>query len=156
VSSTFPSGVTPVPLPIPAPPPATDHTCNVTVNVPSLASGQTYWVQFTAHASGQITSHWTIPTAQSAQLLLYPGNPFNGLADPVSTGAKGGSIAKQVTSNTTTFNASTAPTSEAAGTYTAQFFNGSKAFGATTGTLVYNNDGASACPANPVTAHVIP
>jgi hypothetical protein len=89
-------------------------------------------------------------------LLLYPGNPFNGLADPVSTGAKGGSIAKQVTSNTATFNASTAPTSQPAGTYTAQFFNGSNGFGATTGTLSYINDGASPCPASPATVHVIP
>ena len=152
----YPGGVTPVPLPIPAPPPATDHTCNVTVSVPSLSSGQTYWVQFTAHASGQLSSTWKIPTAQSAQQLLYPGNPFNGLADPVSTGAKGGSIAKQVTSNTASFSITTAPNQQAAGTYTVQFFNASSSFGPTTGTITYTNDGASACPANPVTAHVIP
>ena len=152
----YPGGVTPVPLPIPAPPPATDHTCNVTVSVPSLASGQTYWVQFTSHASGQLSSTWKIPTAQSAQQLLYPGNPFNGLADPVSTGAKGGSIAKQVTSNTASFSITTAPNQQAAGTYTVQFFNASNSFGPTTGTITYTNDGASACPANPVTAHVIP
>jgi hypothetical protein len=84
------------------------------------------------------------------------GNPFNGLADPVSTGAKGGSIAKQVTSNTANFSITTAPVQQAAGTYTVQFFNGSNAFGPTTGTITYTNDGASACPANPVTAHVIP
>ena len=46
---------------------------------------------------------WKIPTAQSAQQPLYPGNPSTGLADPVATGPKGGSIAKQVTSNTTSF-----------------------------------------------------
>ena len=152
----YPSGVTPVPLPIPAPPPATNQTCNVTVSVPALASGQTYWVQFTAHASGQLSSTWKIPTAQSAQQLLYPGNPFNGLADPVSTGAKGGSIAKQTTSNTANFSITTAPVQQAAGTYTVQFFNGSNSFGPTTGTITYTNDGASACPANPVSAHVIP
>jgi hypothetical protein len=152
----YPGGATPVPLPIPAPPPATDHTCNVTVNVPSLASGQTYWVQFTSHAAGQLSSTWKIPVAQSAQQLLYPGNPFNGLADPVSKGAQGGSIAKQATSNTASFSITTAPNSQPAGTYTVQFFNGSNSFGATTGTITYNNDGATACPANPVTAHVIP
>jgi hypothetical protein len=152
----YPGGVTPVPLPIPAPPPATDHTCNVTVSVPSLASGQTYWVQFTSHASGQLSSTWKIPTAQSAQQLLYPGNPFNGLADPVSTGAKGGSIAKQVTSNTASFSITTAPNQQAAGTYTVQFFNASSSFGPTTGTLTYTNDGATACPSSPVTGHVLP
>jgi hypothetical protein len=151
----YPSGVTPVPLPVPTTPPASNQTCNVTVNVPALASGQTYWVQFTAHAAGQLSSTWKIPVAQSAQQLLYPGNPFNGLADPVATGAKGGSIAKQATSNTANFSITTAPNSQPAGTYTVQFFNGSNAFGATTGTITYTNDGTSACPANPVTAHVI-
>src|SRR4029077_8300372 len=43
----YPAGATPVPLPpLPTAPP---QTCSITVNVPSLASGQTYWVQFTAH-----------------------------------------------------------------------------------------------------------
>ena len=152
----YPAGATPVPLPIPAPPPATNQTCNLTVNIPALASGQTYWVQFTSHAAGQLSSTWKLPVAQSAQQLLYPGNPFNGLADPVSTGAKGGAIAKQVTSNTASFSITTAPSQQAAGTYTVQFFNGSNGFGPTTGTITYTNDGASACPANPVTAHVIP
>jgi hypothetical protein len=152
----YPSGVTPVPLPIPAPPPATNQTCNVNVSVPALSSGQTYWVQFTAHAASQLSATWKIPVAQSAQQLLYPGNPFNGLADPVATGAKGGSIAKQVTSNTASFSITTAPNQQAAGTYTVQFFNGSNSFGATTGTITYTNDGASACPANPVTGHIIP
>ena len=81
---------------------------------------------------------------------------MTGLADPVSTGAKGGSIAKQVTSNTASFSITTAPTSQAAGTYTVQFFNGSNSFGATTGTITYNNDGATPCPASPVTAHILP
>src|SRR3954452_17329255 len=111
-----PAGATPVPLPIPAPPPAADYTCNVTVNVPALASGQTYWVQFTAHSAGQLSSTCKIPVAQSAQQLLYPGNPFNGLADPVSTAAKGGSIAKQVTSNMASFSITTAPNQQAAAT----------------------------------------
>jgi hypothetical protein len=152
----YPTGVTPVPLPGQTPPPATNQTCSLNVSVPALSGGQTYWVQFTAHAAGQLSTTWKLPVAQSAQLLLYPGNPFNGLADPVSTGAKGGSIAKQVTSNTATFSASTAPTSQAAGTYTTQFFNASSSFGATTGTITYTNDGASPCPASPVTGHVIP
>ena len=86
--------MTPVPLPINAPDP-TNQSCTVTLNVPPLTSGQTYWVQFTAHAAGQINATWTIPVSQSAQLLLYPNNPFAGLADPVSTGSKGGSIASK-------------------------------------------------------------
>ena len=52
-------------------------------------SGQTYWVQFTTHADGQLSATWNTPVAQSAQLLLYPGNPFTGLADPVATGSQG-------------------------------------------------------------------
>ena len=82
------TGVTPVPLPISTPPP-TNQTCGLTLNVPALAGGQTYWVQFTSHASGQISSTWTIPVSQAAQLVLYPGNPFAGLADPASTGHEG-------------------------------------------------------------------
>jgi hypothetical protein len=151
----YPAGATPIPLPVQTPP-AGAQTCNVTVNVPALASGQTYWLQFTSHAQGQISSTWKIPTAQSAQQLLYPGNPFNGLADPVSTGAKNGSIAKQVTSNTASFSITTAPTAQPAGTYTVQFFNGSNSFGATTGTLTYSNDGATACPSSPITGHIVP
>jgi hypothetical protein len=150
------TGVAPVPLPGSAPPPPTNVTCNLTLNVPALSGGQTYWAQFTAHADGQLSSTWKIPVAQSAQLLLYPGNPFAGLADPVNTGAKGGSIAKQVTSNTTSFSVNTAPTVEKAGTYTVQFFNGGSSFAGTTATLTYVNDGASACPASPTAAHILP
>lgn len=140
----YPPGQTPVPLPVP-PPPNANQTCSVTVTVPALAGGQTWWVQFTGHAAGQLSSTWTLQVPQSAQLLLYPGNPFAGQADPVSTGAKGGFIAKQATSNTTSFSISTAPTTEAAGTYTVQFFNGGSAMGTTTGTITYKNDPASAC-----------
>ena len=109
--------------------------CALTVTVPSLASGQTYWLQFTAHAAEPISATWKIPVAQSAKLMLYPGNPFAGLTDPVSTGSKGGSIAGQNTSNTISFSLTTAPTTEAAGTYTLQFFNASNSFAASTGTL---------------------
>jgi hypothetical protein len=148
------TNVTPVPLPVPAPT-ANTQTCSTTVNIPALAGGQTWWVQFTTHAAGQISASWTIPVSQSAQLLLYPGNPFAGLADPVSTGSKGGSIASQ---NTTAskFSISTAPNSQPAGTYTVQFFNASRSFAATTGTLTYVNDGATPCPATPTNLHQIP
>jgi hypothetical protein len=139
----YPPGATPVPLP--PPPPAGNTTCTVNVQVPALAGGQTWWVQFTAHATGQLAATWTLQVPQSAQLLLYPGNPFTGLADPVATGAKGGFIAKQATTNTTSFSVSTAPTNEPAGTYTAQFFNGGSAMGATVGSITYKNDPASAC-----------
>ncbi len=150
----YPSGVTAVPLPpVAGPGPL---TCSVTVNVPSLPSGQTYWVQFTAHADGQLSATWKTPVAQSAQLLLYPGNPFAGLADPVGTGAKGGSIASQNSSTTTSFSITTAPTVKTAGTYTVQFFNGSSTFAATTGTVTYTNDAATACPASPTPLHVLP
>ena len=94
--------------------------------------------------------------AQSAQLLLYPGNPSTGLADPVDAGAKGGSIASQNSSTTTNFSISTAPTVKTAGTYTAQFFNGSSTFAATTGTVTYTNDAGTACPASPTSLHVLP
>ena len=97
----YPPGATPVPLPVPSP--NATVTCTVNVNVPPLAGGQTWWVQFTAHAAGQLASTWTLQVPQSAQLLLYPGNPFVGLADPVATGAKGGFIAKQATTNTVNF-----------------------------------------------------
>jgi hypothetical protein len=149
------TGVTPVPLPSQTPP-ANSKTCSVSLNVPPLNGGQTYWVQFTAHADGQISSTWTLPSARSAQLLLYPNNPFAGSTDPVSTGAKGGAIAKQVTSNTANFNITTAPTVEKAGTYTAQFFNAGSSFGGTTGTVTFVNDGATACPTTPTSAHVLP
>jgi hypothetical protein len=138
------------------PSPNATVTCTVNVNVPPLAGGQTWWVQFTAHAAEQLAATWTLQVPQSAQLLLYPGNPFTGLADPVSTGAKGGFIAKQATSNTANFSVSTAPTNEPAGTYTAQFFNGGSAMAATAGTITYKNDPASACgPAQLVPNHIV-
>jgi len=140
------AGVTPVPLPIPAP--ATGNTCALTISVPALPSGQTYWLQVTTHGSGQISASWKLNVAQSAKLLLYPGNPFAGLADPVSKGSVGGSIASQTSSNTANFSISTAPTSETAGTYTLQFFNGAGSLPATTGTINYAN-GTTACPASP-------
>ena len=80
------------------------------------------------HADGQLNATWTTPVAQSAQLLLYPGNPSTGLADPVDAGAKGGSIASQNSSTTTSLSITTAPTVKTAGTYTVQFFNGSTTF----------------------------
>ncbi len=150
----YPPGATPVPLPGTTPPP-TNHTCNVSLNVPALNSGQTYWVQFTSHTQAQIAATWSIPASQAAQLLLYPGNPFTGLADPVSTGSKGGSIASK-NATAASFSISTAPTAEAAGTYTVQMFNSSKAFGATTATVTFDNDGATTCPTTPTSAHIIP
>ncbi|MEA2253476.1 MAG: hypothetical protein QOG70_3718 [Solirubrobacteraceae bacterium] len=144
--TAYPPGATPVPLPQSAPDPPANQVCKVTVNVPGLSGGQTYWVQFTAHAAGQLSATWTTPIAQSAQLLMYPNNPFNGLADPVNTGSKGGFIARQVTSNTRSFSISTAPNSQPLGTYTVQFFNAGSTFGSSTGTISYVNDGATACP----------
>ena len=114
----------------------------------------TYWVQFTAHDPGVISSTWSLPVPQSAQLLIYPGNPYVGLADPVSKGPVNGAVAKQVTSNSNTFDVSTAPTSEAAGTYTVQFFNASNAIATTNATITYVNTGAAACPASPLVGHV--
>ena len=89
--------------------------------------------------------------AQSAQLLLYPGNPSTGLADPVDAGAKGGSIASQNSSTTTSLSITTAPTVKTAGTYTVQFFNGGSSFAASTGTISYVNDPATACPTTATT-----
>src|SRR5690348_1322248 len=126
----------PVPTATPIPPGGT-IVCNLTINIPSLPSGNTYWLQFTVHAQGQITANWTIPVAQSAQFVLYSGNPFAGNPDPVAKGPTGKPIAIQNTSNTNKFSVTTAPNSVAAGTYTLQYFNGSNSFGATTGTLQY-------------------
>lgn len=131
-------------------------TCAVTINVPALAGGQSYWVQFTSHNAGTLSAAWQIPTAQSAKLLIYPGNPFTGLADPVSKGSVGGSIAQQTSSNATNLNISTAPSTQTAGTYTAQFFNGGKALPATQGTVTYTNDAGSGCPASPTNLHALP
>ncbi len=153
----LPGAVPPVPAPVPLPPTqAAAQTCTLTVNVPSLAAGQTYWLQFNAHANAPISATWRIAVPQFAKLLLYPGNPFSGLADPVSTGSKGGSVASQTTSNTTSFAVSTAPTTAAPGTYTVQFFNASNTFGATAGTVVYGNDAVTPCPASPTSLHVLP
>ncbi len=149
----YPSGVTPVPLPSSNPDPGI-HTCAITVPVPALASGNTYWVQFTAHDAGVLSTTWTLPVVQSAQLQLYPQNPFTGLADPVAKGPVNGAIAKQVTSNSTTFDVSTAPTSEIAQTYTVQFFNGGPSLAATTASINYNNDVLTACPASPLVGHI--
>jgi len=126
------------------------------MNVPSLAAGQTYWLQFTAHANAPISASWKIAVPQSAKLVLYPGNPFGGLANPVSTGSKGGSVAIQNTSNTTSFAVSTAPTTAAPGTYTVQFFSASNTFVATIGTLAYGNEAGTPCPASPTSLHVLP
>jgi hypothetical protein len=153
-SPGVPAGcVTPVPTPTPPPPPATLNNCAITINVPSLPSGQTYWVQFTAHNPGTLKATWTIPVAQSAQLLLYSGNPFAGLADPVAKGPTGKPLAVQNTSNTASFSISSA--NQPAGTYTVQFFNGSNAFAGTTGTISFVNDAATPCPASPATSNIL-
>jgi hypothetical protein len=148
----YPSGMTPVPFPGGGDPGV--HTCAITIPVPALATANTYWVQFAAHDPGVISSTWQLPVAQSAQLLLYSGNPFTGLADPVAKGPVVTSIAKQVTSNTASFQVSTAPTTEPAGTYAVQFFNAGKTLTASTATITYNNDAGSPCPASPLVGHV--
>src|SRR5690348_8540876 len=61
---------TPVPTATPIPP-GTTQICNVTINVPSLTGGATWWVQVTVHAQGQISSTWKLNVAQSAALALY-------------------------------------------------------------------------------------
>ena len=112
-------------------------------------------MQFTVHAAGQISGTWKIPAAQSAQMLLYPGNPFTGLADPVSTGAKGGSIAKQTTSNTANFSVPDGPEHAArrhlhhAGVQRLQHVQRHDA----EARLCQRR--ATACPASPVTGHII-
>jgi hypothetical protein len=102
-----------------------------------LTGGMTYWVQFTQSAPGPITAHWTLPIAQSAALAVYAGNPFAGQIDPVAGGLKGKPLAVLNASNTTSF--SVATTSQPAGTYTVQFFNGGGAFIASSGTVTFTN-----------------
>jgi hypothetical protein len=142
-----------VPTPTPSPTPLPTQLCTVTINVPSLAQGNTYWVQFTAHSASTLKATWTIPVAQSAQLLLYSGNPFAGLADPVAKGPTGKPIAVQNTSNTQSF--SITASGQPAGTYTVQFFNGSRSFAATTGSISFTNDAASPCPASPAASNIL-
>ncbi|HEX3592986.1 MAG TPA: hypothetical protein VHV74_25450 [Pseudonocardiaceae bacterium] len=149
----YPSGVTPVPL-VPVQPPSGPHACSLTVPVPALPVGESYWVQFTTHATGTIETTWTIPVAQSAQLLIYPGTPLAGLPDPTGSGALSGAIAEQVTTNTRAFDASTAPATEPAGTYTVQFVNGGTKIAATTATLSFTDDAGTSCPASPLVGHV--
>lgn len=154
--SPYPPGATPVPLD-PVTNPTGPHDCSVTVPVPALAFGKSYWVQLTTHAPGTIDATWTIPQVAPAQLLIYPNNPFTGLNDPVTSGDKAGAIAEQLTTNTTAFDADTAPTVEPAALYTAQFVNsGTGALAATTGTLSWTDDPATACPASPLVGHVVP
>jgi hypothetical protein len=104
-------------------------------------------------AAGPISASWTTPIAQSSQLLLYSNNPFAGLANPVSHGPIGKPIASQNASNTTNFNINS-PSATAAGMYTVQFFNSSKAFGGSLGSISYTSDG-TACPAS-ATGNSIP
>jgi hypothetical protein len=128
--------------------------CNVTVNVPALAGGMTYWVQFTAHNTGTLAATWTTFVPQSVQLVMYAGNPFTGLADPVAKGPTGGSIALLNTKTTT--NLSINAGSRPAGTYTVQFFNGSNAMPKTIGTISYVNTGGFPCPVSPTSLNIWP
>jgi hypothetical protein len=119
--------------------------CNVTVSVPGLAGGMTYWVQFTAHNTGTLSATWTTFVPQSTQLIMYAGNPFAGNTDPVAKGPTGGAIASLNTKTTT--NLSINAGSRPAGTYTVQFFNGANSMPKTTGTISYVNTSGFPCPA---------
>jgi hypothetical protein len=129
------------------------QTCNTTISIPALPSGRTWWVQFTAHSTGTVKVTWHIPVLQSVQLLLYAGNPFFGLADPIAQGPTGKPLVVQNTNKALDLNIAMSPLS--AGTYTAQFFNASNSFGATTGTISYLNTAESPCAASPTTKNVI-
>jgi len=133
------------PTPTPTATAAPSTVCVVSVSVPSLAGGMTEWMQLTQTAPGAITARWTIPAPQSAALAIYAGNPFAGQPDPVAAGLKGKPLAVQNASNTTSF--AVATTSQPAGTYTVQFFNGAGAIPATSGTVGFTNLVAGpACP----------
>ena len=96
----------------------------MTVNVPALAGGQTYWVQFTAHAAGQLSPRpGTSRYRAVGSAAAVPRQPVHRARRPGLDRCEGRFIAKQVTSNTANFSITTAPTKEAAGTYTVQFFN---------------------------------
>jgi hypothetical protein len=133
----------------------TGATCAISVSVPALRQGDSYWVQFDTHASGQISSSWEPPVEQSAQLVLHSGNPYAGGADPVSATPGDSSLARQVSSNSTKFAVTTAPNAQQAGTYAAQFYNGGKSFGATTAEITYQTSVGTVCPASPLTGHVV-
>jgi hypothetical protein len=129
------------------------QACTVNVQVPALAGGQTFWLQLTTRAAGPISASWTLPVAQSSQLLLYTGNPFAGLSNPVSRGPTGKPIAAQNTSNTSAFSI-TSGSASATGVYTIQFFNSGKSFAGSLGTISYYSD-ATAC-ATSVSGSIIP
>ena len=138
-----PAGSGPLPTPTPA---NTALACSVPVNLPStLLSGQTFWVQFTTTGNGPISATWNINVVQSAQLVLYAGNPFAGKTDPISTGPTGKPLVLQNTSNTNLFSITTA-TNEPAGTYTVQFFNASNTLTNTKGTISFTNASTNPCP----------
>lgn len=130
------------------------NNCSVTVNVPALLSGQTYWVTFTSHSVGTLTAGWIISPAQSVELDMYGGNPFAGLADPINKGPQGGIIASQKSSTLTNLNINAG--SRAAGSYTVGFFNGSNSMLKTSGTISYVNTSAFPCPATPSSLNTWP
>ena len=88
--------------------------------------------------------------SQSAQLLLYPSNRFAWRADQVSTGAKGGAPRR----TPQRARSPCPPRTSGPGAYTLQFFNASKSFGTSSGTLTFSN-GITACGASPVTGNTI-
>ena len=89
---------------------------------------------------------------QSAQLLLYSGNPFAGLTHVVAKGPTGKPLAVQNTSNTTSFTITAK--AQPAGTYTIQFFDAGPAFAATTGTATFTLTAANV-PGCPVSFPVV-
>ncbi len=137
-----PAGSGPLPTPTPI---SSTQVCTATVNLPALASGQTFWVPFSTTATGLISATWTIPVPQSAALAIYAGNPFAGNTDPVSKGTQGKPLALQNTSNTNQFSVKTASV-EPVGSYTVQFFDASSALPATTGSITFTDSNTTACP----------
>jgi hypothetical protein len=86
--------------------------------------------------------------SQSAQLLLYPSNPFRLAGRPGLDRRQGWRATKNATASSFTVSAA----NQRAGAYTLQFFNASKSFGTSNGTLTFSN-GITACGASPVTGN---
>jgi len=105
----------------------------VPVPVPALAKGNGYWSTFTSQAAGTISATWTTPSPVQGTLLLYAGNPFSGLPNPVKLSPPSGALVS-IKANRASFSVATG--SQPAGLYTVYFFSG-KAAPASAGTVTY-------------------
>ena len=78
--------LTPTITPTPTPTPTPVHPCLLQPTdqpIPLLENGFGYWCTVQLATDSWILANWEVNNDPNNQLLLYAGNPFNGLADPV-------------------------------------------------------------------------